>query len=130
MTDEQAATPEQPEAKKPWVYTPKTDDELKLLARDINAGRVFTSNHLPEHDQDMLRMIFMMIAFMEPADVDALQANKIAVFYEYLDKAGPRSINGYPSFFSVQTLNVDDAVKCFEYAKKLHEAEQQALNSL
>jgi len=35
----------------------------------------------------------------------------IGMVYEYYDKAGPRSINGYPIFMSMKILSIDDTKK-------------------
>lgn len=52
----------------------------------------------------------------------------IGLVYEYLDKAGPRGINGMPNFFSCRLLNQDDAKKMFEYYEKYKEIRQTADN--
>lgn len=36
----------------------------------------------------------------------------VGIFYEYLDKAGPRSVNGWPSFLSMRLMHVDDWERC------------------
>ena len=33
---------------------------------------------------------------------------QIGCIYEFVDKAGPRSINGYPIFFSFRMIHTDD----------------------
>jgi hypothetical protein len=87
-----------------------TDAEVETLAQDVVARRVFGSWDLgPPGSPDMLRMIFMPLGFMTAEDVAALKAANITNFYEYLDKAGPRSVNGYPCFFSMKLLDQDDS---------------------
>jgi len=41
--------------------------------------------------------------FMEKEDLLDI-AKHSAMLYEYMDKAGPRAINGYPCFFSMRIL--------------------------
>jgi hypothetical protein len=37
---------------------------------------------------------------------------QIGCIWEYLSKAGPRGINGYPIFFSMHFMHVDDWDRC------------------
>lgn len=68
------------------------------LARDFVRGRVFVAV-----DAEDLRCAFpLVLAF---ADIPPAEAEKIGAVYEYLDKAGPRSINGRPFFTSCRLLH-------------------------
>lgn len=40
---------------------------------------------------------------------DKIDADKVGMLYEYMDKAGPRSVNGYPCFFSFRWLDKRDS---------------------
>lgn len=93
----------------PVVYTAEDTDKWRLtpeavvdLARDIVTNRVYLSTGQEGVD---LQLIFMPLAFMgmEP---DA--AENIGAIYEYIDKAGPRAINGLPMFFSCRFVHADD----------------------
>ncbi len=79
----------------------KTDDELRELAMAIYAGTVFTDRQLD--DPRMIGAVFMPVGLggLNPDDEPHM-------IYEHLDRAGPRSINGMPSFFSCQILNLAD----------------------
>ncbi len=81
----------------------KTDQELKQLAIDIYDNKVFTDRHIREGESaHRIAVIFMPIAlgaFKTKEEIDDL-----GLIYEYYDKASPRAINGYPSFFSFNTL--------------------------
>ena len=93
-----------PEPRLPRV---KTDEELRQLAIDVYHGHVFCDFMC--EDPKMLPMVFMVLALM-PAD-DAkkwFEENEPSMVYEYFDKAGPRSVNGMPGFFSMQFLNAAD----------------------
>lgn len=35
----------------------------------------------------------------------------IGMVYEYMDKAGPRSVNGYPMFMSINVLSIEETKK-------------------
>ncbi len=84
---------------------PKTDDELRELSLGIHNGRYFTSAHLDRPEDATL--VFMVLGMMEDLSEWA-ERNKVAFLYEELSKAGPRSFNGMPSFFSVQFLDHDE----------------------
>ena len=101
-------TDDKPTAPRPIPDMP--ENELKQLAIDMAQGNVFTSLHLPpvETEDDardhvhMVRSIFMPIGLGGIGDIDI---KTLGFFWERLDKAGPRSINGYPMFFSVRVVN-------------------------
>ena len=54
--------------------------------------------------------------------------SSIGLIYEYIDKAGPRSINGLPNFFSMRLLNKEDALKVDGYYIKYKEIRETADN--
>ena len=100
----------------------KTDEELKQLANDIFHGVVFTSNHVPPGEEIMLGSIFMPLMLMtEEGQKDFLEKKPFMV-YEYMDQAGPRSVNGYPMFMSLKFLIEDEYKKVVEYYKELEQA--------
>lgn len=115
---------EKPEPKTPFVYKPKDDTVLKAIAVGIKEGRVWTSNHC--RDVDELRMSFMILALMEKDDLGELIAGGVHTFFEWMDKAGPRSINGLPCFFSCDYLNKED----WEKVKATHDALVKAEDSV
>lgn len=95
------------------AYTRRTDEELEVLAQDVVAGKVFHSSyHLPEGER--LQVPFMMLALLDPEQLEVMRQDKIFSLYEYLDKAGPRSVNGLPCFFSWKALNDEDAHRIHE----------------
>ena len=98
----------------------RPDDELKKLAQDAHDGLVFTDRHLPKGDSHQFLATFMVLALMDPEKLNEV-AGEIGMVYEYLDKAGPRSVNGYPSFFSCNFLNKSDTEKFLEYVRPLQE---------
>jgi hypothetical protein len=96
-----------------------TEDELKTLARDMAMEKVFTSNHVPDHDARMLGMIFMPLAL---GGLGGRNPEEIGMIYEYLDRAGPRSINGYPCFFSFRMVRADQMQALFAKYRAIREA--------
>lgn len=92
------------------TYSLKTDAECEQIAQNIVAGHIFHSGMISQHEkQHILPMVFMPLAFMDTEAVKSLMEDEIYVIYEYLNKAGPGGVNGYPSFFSMCVLNKTDA---------------------
>lgn len=112
----------------------RTTDELKTIVRDALSDKIFFDRMIGPHEgPEMLRMIFLPLVFVGPTDhsesewpvkwsdlPDDLRAEYYNVmfadvggFFEYYDKAGPPSINGYPCFFSVHVLSVQDAERVY-----------------
>ena len=94
----------------------KTDDEIKKLARDTISNQVFWDHFAP---QDLTINIFLSVGLAGFGDMDI---DDLAGIYEYYDQAGPRSINGYPCFFSARFINQTDMVKFLTYLKAYEEA--------
>lgn len=89
-------------------YKPLTDEQVKDLARDLYADKIFGSWMLPESQMDMLFMVFMVLIFMDDIQKKKMKRDNTFFFYEYYDKAGPRSINGMPTFRSCHICSGDD----------------------
>lgn len=104
--------------KKPAALPRLSDDELREFIDAFVSGRIFTSNHVPEGHGDLIAMVFMPIAF---GAVTPETAEEIGLVYEYLDKAGPRSINGMPIFFSCRLLHKKDWERALPVLKAEHE---------
>lgn len=98
----------------------KPKEELNQLAIDIEAGRVFTDRHLRNADE--LPMVFMVLALMKPDQMEEIEKTDIGMVYEYLDKAGPCSMNGLPCFFSMHYLTTSDTQYLTERIAKLRGA--------
>jgi hypothetical protein len=100
---------DKPKERVPFVYKPLSAEQLEQLAQDIAAGRVFHSG-MCENTSD-IAMVFMPLGLMgDNLTFAEMIEQKVTVFYEYLDKAGPRSVNGMPCFFSMHMLNLDQAL--------------------
>ena len=109
-------------------------EKLDELAKDIAMNKIFTSAHMREADwATVMGMVFMPLALgafapkkKKEFEVGALQEEEmelqdIGLFYEYWDKAGPRSINGYPIFWSCSVLNHEDTDYVLKKAREIHE---------
>lgn len=101
-------------------YTPKTDEELKGVAKDLWAGRIFSDRHINslKDNPSVLGMVFMPMIFMDNKSRKKLADLKVNFIYEYVNKASPRAINGMPIFFSCRILTESETKKMFEYYEK------------
>lgn len=109
----------------PYVYQPVSDEEIVNLARALVGGQVFTSHHIPMDDQwsQTVQFVWLPIGLggLSEAMIDEFNKHKV-VFYEYLDKAGPRSVNGYPSFFSVRFISWEQFKQALDKSRSALEA--------
>jgi hypothetical protein len=105
----------------------RSHEDLKQLAKDVATGKVFMDRFFREGEIEMLgHVVFMPMAFMDWSDWTDEDKAQFGGIYEYFDKAGPRSINGYPCFFSCSILHIDDLRSVFRMARKI----QETLDSL
>lgn len=102
-----------------------TTEEIKRLAVDIRSGAVFTNRHVREAED--VQMIFMALTLADDALIDRLRADPPGLIYEYMHKASPQAINGYPIFFSAKMLNKADTDALFDLLRRMQEAEDAVL---
>lgn len=100
----------------------RTDEELKDIALKINSNEIFTDRHIPEEQSEMLPIVFMPLGLMSGEELTKAFGDDPGLAYEYMNKAGPRSINGFPSFFSMQVLDMEETIKVDGYIKKIRKA--------
>lgn len=93
------------------------DDDLKKLALDIFAGRVFTHRHVQRPSN--ITAVFMPLALLDHEQLAEFQENAPGLIYEYLSEAAPRSCNGMPMFLSMKMLNQVDTFKVFQIIAQL-----------
>lgn len=98
----------------------KTKDELNRIAEDLHAGRIFCDRHC-ERVEDV-RSVFMIIALMDREQLQQLGEDGVGLVYEYLDRAGPISVNGLPTFLSMKLLNRDDTEYVIDRVEKIKQA--------
>jgi hypothetical protein len=94
------------------------EKDLKQLAIDVSENKVFGTFHMNESDSRNLSVVFMPLIFLNDEQRKEMVDDNIVHFYEYYDKAGPRSVNGMPCFFSVCRINKDDWNKTVKYIKE------------
>lgn len=101
----------------------RTLEELVQIGKDLAADKIFTNLHLGE--DVMLDQCFMALTFLNEEQRKELEENKVVVIFEYLNKAAPRTINGYPMFFSMQTLTEEEAKTVWEMYNKIKDFEDE-----
>ena len=94
------------------------DKELRQLAIDISENKVFGTFCMNKCEIAHMGAVFMPLMFLNDKQKKEMSDNKVVHLYEYYDKAGPRSINGMPCFFSFAQINKDDWEKIVKYIKK------------
>lgn len=109
----------------------RTEEELKQIARDLFHGKILTTRHqaLIDNPGDISH-VFMPLLFLAPELRERFQKQSPAMIFEYLEKAGPRTLNGMPMFMSMQWLDKEEDEKVMEYYRKLKEAEKTAQGSV
>lgn len=98
-------------------------EEIKQLATDIFLNKVFTSRHIaPQEAASTVGMVFIPLALGGLSNCSKSYIKDIGMMYEYLDKAGPRAINGYPIFTSVRLASLKDSEKVWALYKQMKDA--------
>lgn len=112
---------------KKMAYQSKTDKELRDLAFDIVAGNVFHDQmiHPNENAERMIRNVFLPLSFINKEQAQEMMNDEVSIFYEYINRAGDRSVNGYPTFFSVNMLDKKDLERLQPYIDKVVEFREQ-----
>lgn len=106
----------------------KTDQELKQIAKDLYAGRIFTNFHLqPSEQERLLFSVFMPLVFLKKETKSSKKffEDEPFMIFEYVDKAGPMAINGYPIFESLQYLTEEEHQKMISYYSKVKQAMEE-----
>lgn len=95
-------------------------EEMQTFVREMVQGKIFTSLHV--QDQSLLHLIFMPLCLGALADMSEEYVKEIGIIWEYLSKAGPRSINGYPMFLSMRVMHREDWEKIFPAVERAEKA--------
>lgn len=94
----------------------RTDEQLKQIAIDFNAGLIFTDRDV--RNPNDLSMVFMPLIFMTKEEWQSELSN-VEIIFEYRSAAGPRAVNGMPIFMSFQTATKAECEKIDAYSKAL-----------
>ena len=103
---------------KPQVYSSKSVSELKKIAHDIYVGKVFCNRQV---EPSMFGTVFMVWSLLDPMEKKKMIDSGMSMVYSDMQDAGPRSVNGYPIFWSMSVLNKQDDRKVDMYYKQIQE---------
>lgn len=81
-------------------------EDLKAFVLGACDGTIFTSAEVRKPDCPSL--VFLPLAFGMFEGWSDASRQRVGILWEYLHKALPRGINGYPCFGSCRMMNVDD----------------------
>jgi len=122
MTDQPSLFEESPQ-EETTPRSPKfpemTITEKNRLARDIATEKVFMDIFVRKEDAHHLATIFIPMGLMSWDGWTEEDKAQLGGVYEYMSEASPRSINGYPSFFSCKLLHKDDRMYVLEKAREI-----------
>ena len=96
-----------------------SDQEVRQLAEDMFKGLIFTDRNV--QIKEGIPKVFVPLMLMGKEFINELQEIPVGMIYEYMDKAGPRSINGMPIFMSFKFIDVKDQKKVIEIYNKIRE---------
>lgn len=110
------------EEAEPHVYSTLSDGQVKVLAERILKNEIFTDHQV--RDQNLVPNIFLTVALMgnDPEACGAFKKNPPGMIYAEMKDAAPRSINGYPMFFSCSFLSHKDTERVFAVYQAMTEA--------
>lgn len=106
----------------PKTHEPKTDEELKTIAKDLWAGKIFTDRHC-KRERD-LELVFMLLPLASREELEKLAkiVGEHGMLYEYIDQAMPTSVNGMPCFLSLKLLSSEEFERMSKFYDKIKEA--------
>ena len=100
----------------------KTDKELRQVALGLKTGTIFCNRHVKEARE--VTMIFQALNFLDEKQAEDFKKRDIGLIYEETCNAAPRSVNGFPMFFSLQTLTKKETEKTLRYHEELVKFEE------
>lgn len=98
-----------------------SEEDLKQIAKDIHMGLIFTDRHISDTNEYTIKCIFMGIS-LATMRYSITNADEIGMIYEYMSKAGPSGVHGYPFFFSQKIINKEQSKKVWDYYEKYKNA--------
>lgn len=89
-----------------WSTARMSDEDLKKFVLDYCAGHIFTNLDMMGNEH-LTRVVFIPLAFLKkPYSPESVA--QVGLVWEHMSEAGPRAINGLPTFMSVRFMHKDD----------------------
>jgi len=89
-----------------------TDADLRTFVVEFCNGQIFTSAQIM--DDSLLGNVFMPLIFGAFEKASREYVEEIGIVWERLSQAGPRAINGMPTFFSMHIMHRDDWARAIQ----------------
>lgn len=124
LTSDWAGLPHRP------VLPHMSDEELAQFVLGVCDDKIFTMHHIPAGKREnMAGMVFVPLILGAFQGWFEAELEKVGTVWEYMTEAGPRSVNGYPTFYSCRLMHTDDWVRaCRAIDKEL--ARRKAATSI
>ena len=106
----------------------RSKQELKQLAVDMVAGRVFGTFHMRSDEVQLAGSVFMALGLSSQEEREDMERRGVVYIYEYMAKAGPRSVNGLPMFMSHHEILKDEVEPLRQYVDDLLQKQDEFLN--
>jgi hypothetical protein len=99
--------------------------EIVQIARDIVQGEIFTSDHIGQGNESLIGSIFLPILLGGFAEYTKEDWQKVGMLFSYYKDSLPWSVNGFPIFSSVCSVNHYDAKLIWKTVKKMRQAMEE-----
>lgn len=108
------------EASTPVELTERmTPKEITDMGVALWKNEIFCDVFLPPGSENLVGSVFMPLMFINREHLSAHIEAGFHHVWEFISAAAPRSINGYPSFFSMNFIHFEDLEAAFEHMKKV-----------
>ena len=91
-----------------WSKARMSDEDLKEFVLDYCDRRIFTDQHITSGRVRDVGMVFMVLGLGAGAGMRKEDIDQVGLIWEHMSKAGPRAINGMPTFLSARLMHKDD----------------------
>lgn len=82
-----------------------SEEDLLTLTNELIDNRIITFEQIPE---ELVSMVFLVVSLGGISELSPEALQEVGTIYEHYEEAGPRSVNGYPVFFSLHIVHKDD----------------------
>lgn len=108
-------------------YIPKTEDEIREIAKGLVNGTYFCDRQIaPQDYSHMVGSVFMPLMFMDDGNAKHMMMNDADMLYSEMAGAFPRSTNGYPMFGAFRWLDKSDTIRVIVKYQAIQKAMEEA----
>lgn len=88
------------------------EEDLRKFVDGAVSGRLFTSVQV--EPVSLVPVVFMPVAMGAFVGWTDDEIKHVGVIWEWMDQAGPRSVNGMPMFMSMRIMNKEDWTRALD----------------